>query len=487
MSWDAMLKMTGIELDLISDIDKYLMIEKGIRGGVSSIMTRHSQANNKYMKNFDANESVKFINYFDANNLYGWAMSQKMPYGDFEWVEVTSLDDLDSNYGYILEVDLRYPSELHNLHNDYPLAPEKIKIKKEYLSNYSKTISSATYKAEYVKLVPNLYDKTRYTVHYKNLLYYVKKGMVVTKIHRALRFKESFWLKKYIDFNTEKRKLAKSDFEKDFYKLMNNSVFGKTMENVRNRIDFRLINDEKKRDKLVKKPTFESIKIYNEHLVGINMFKTKVVLNKPIYIGFAILDLSKLLMYQFHYDFIKEKYDTKAKLLFTDTDSLCYEFTGIDMYREMQKYKDYFDLSNFSPDFKLKKWSKATQDRQLFDNTNKKVIGKFKDESPISPIIEFCGLRAKMYSMLTDNAQTTQKAKGIQKSAIKRDLKHEKYLDVLFNKVSNKVEVKSIRSYMHDVKTVASTKTGLSCYDDKRYILDDGINTLSYGHCRITK
>ena len=229
LSWDAMLKMTSVKLKKISDIDQYLFIEKEARGGVSYIAKRYAKANNKYMSDYDSNKKSTFITYLDKNNLYGWAMSEYHPYGEFEWLKkVDELDIMSSNeksdVGYILEVDLKYPKELHKLHNDYPLAPEKLSVTNDILSNYCKSIADKydIKVGDVKKLIPILGNKTKYVVHYKDLQLYLFLGMKLTKIHRALQFKQSNWMKKYIDFN---------DFEKDFFKLMINSVYGKTMEN----------------------------------------------------------------------------------------------------------------------------------------------------------------------------------------------------------------------------------------------------------------
>ena len=218
-----MLKMTKIELDLISDIDMHLFIEKGMRGGISYIAKRHSKVNNKYMECYDSNKGSKYIAYLDASNLYGWAMGQYLPYSGFKWLNKKEISEFclnsvnkNSSIGYILEVDLEYPSELHDFHNDYPLAPEKLEISQNILSKYCFSITS-----EYGikiggvnKLVPNLGNKSKYVIHYRNLQLYLSLGMKLTKIHRILKFKQSDWLKKYIDFNTGKRKNAANSFEK---------------------------------------------------------------------------------------------------------------------------------------------------------------------------------------------------------------------------------------------------------------------------------
>ena len=246
LSWDAMLKMTGIELEKISDVDKYLFIEKGTRGGVSFIDKRYSKANNKYMNDYDLEKLSTFITYLDKNNLCGCSMSENLPYEKFEWLEnidkfdVTSINE-KSGIGYILEVDLEYSKELYELHNDYPLAPVKLAVFNDMLSEYCKKIADEydIKVGDVKKLIPNLGNKTKCMLYYRNLQKYLFLEMKLTKIHRVLKFKQSYWMKKCIDFNTEKRKNAANDFEKDFFKLMINSVNGKTIENLRKRINVR--------------------------------------------------------------------------------------------------------------------------------------------------------------------------------------------------------------------------------------------------------
>jgi hypothetical protein len=215
LSCDAMLKMTDIKLELIVDVDMYQFIEKGMRGGISYIANRYGKANNKYMKSYDEKATSKYLVYLDANNLYGWAMSQYLPTGGFKWMTNQEINQLnldhyneDSNKGLILEVDLEYPKELHNLHNDYPLGPEKIKkIQKKF------NISTGLVH----KLIPTLNNKEKYVIHYRTLQLYIDLGMKLTKVHRGLEFNQSPWLKKYIDFNTQKRTVAVNSFEKDFF------------------------------------------------------------------------------------------------------------------------------------------------------------------------------------------------------------------------------------------------------------------------------
>ena len=256
LAWDAALRITEVELELLSDIDMLMMFEGGIRGGVSMISNRYGKANNKYMgNNFGSSKPSKYIQYLDANNFYGWAMSKPLPTHGFEWMNVNELENWE-NYSCILEVDLEYPISLHDLHNDYPLAPEHIKI----------------YNVK--KLIPNLGDKEKYVILYENLKQYLNLGLKLTKIHRGIKFKESKWLEKYIDKNTKLRaEVKENEFKKDFFKLMNNSVFGKTMEDIRNRVDIKLVTDKIKAEKLAAKPNFKHCNIFSEDLISIHMKK----------------------------------------------------------------------------------------------------------------------------------------------------------------------------------------------------------------------
>ena len=372
LSWDACLKMTGVKLELLTDVDMLLMVERGIRGGVSMVSKRFSKPNNKYMGDkFKPSEPSKYIQYLDANNLYGVAMSMNLPTHNFKWMNDNELLSWEK-FPCILEVDLEYPIELHDAHNDYPLAPERIMFKNNI-----------------EKLIPNLRNKEKYVVHYKNLKQYLSLGLKLKRIHKGIKFEESKWLEPYINMNTKLRAKAHNDFEKEFFKLMNNSVFGKTMENIRNRQNIKLISNRDMAKKYTAKPNFKHLNIFCEELIAIHMKKTSLTFNKPLYLGLCILDLSKTVMYEFHYNYIKPKYGSKANLLYTDTDSLMYEIETEDFYKDISgDVKDRFDTSNFKPN----------HPSGIPTGCNKKVLGVFKDEVGGKIIEKFVGLRAKLYS-----------------------------------------------------------------------------------------
>ena len=266
LAWQACLKKTNIELELLTDCDMLLMVEEGIRGGICHSIHRYSKADNKYMENCNKNKESSYIQYLDANNLYGWVMSQKLPVNNFKWVEDVSRINKEfiknynenSSKGYILEEDVKYPKKLHDLHSDLPFLPKRIKIDK------------------CKKLVCDLHNKKKYVVHIKSLQQTLNNGLKLKRVHRIIEFSQKAWLKSYIDMHTELRKLAKGDFEKDLFKFMNNAVFGKAMENIRKHRNIKLVTTDKKRNKLVSEPNYLTINYISEDLSIIEMIKTRV-------------------------------------------------------------------------------------------------------------------------------------------------------------------------------------------------------------------
>jgi hypothetical protein len=495
LAWDAMMKMTDVTLDLFNDEqeDMHMFVERGLRGGISMISHRHAEANNKYMpeEHYDKNKDTSYLSYLDANNLYGWAMIQNLPCGNYGWSEdlaktMTKIEKLgdDSDWGAFLEVDYEYPEALHDLHNEYPLAPEHRPVESDEMSPYVKElmIKHNIECKESEKLLCTLEDKTRYVVHYRTHLLYVSLGLKVKKVHRILTFEQSPWMKKYIDFNTAKRTVAKNEFEKDFFKLMNNSVFGKTMENVRRRVNIDFFTDEKKASKAIGRPTCKGWKEFPADLWAVEQKRPSVKLFKPVIVGAAILDLSKVLMYSYYYNTLKKRYGDNMKLLFTDTDSLCIHVKTEDIYKDMLEFKDSLDCADYPVG------------HILHDKKNKKVIGKFKNEFPDRELREFVGIRSKMYSVIActpdkDGNMGKMAAKGINQAVILTGvIRHQNYLDCIFsNKKKDQIQrvtQYNLRSINHVNVAIKSTKIGLSCIDTKRF-LRNNIDSYAYGHWRI--
>lgn len=238
LAWQAALKMSGICLELLTTPDMYNFFELACRGGISMITQKYARANNTYVKDYDPSKPSSYLMYYDANNLYGWAMSQPLPTGLMRWLEDDEMQRFelqkvskDGEKGYMLEVDLKYPQELHESHNSYPLAPSHKQTQEDELSPFSRGMFSDLFgqqrtRPKTTKLIPTLENKANYIVHYRNLQLYLELGMEITKVHRILEFHQQPWLEQYISFNTKKRQWAKNDFEKNFFKLMCNSVFG---------------------------------------------------------------------------------------------------------------------------------------------------------------------------------------------------------------------------------------------------------------------
>ena len=289
-------------------------------------------------------------------------MSEPLPVDGFDWIKDLSKIDKDSDKGYILEVDVKYPKNLHDLHSDLPFLPERMKIDK---CN---------------KLICNLYDKKDYVVHVRSLKQALNHGLILKKVHRVIHLNQEAWLKPYIDMNAELRKQVKNDF----YKLMNNVVFGKTMENVRKHRDIKLVTTDKRRNQLVSEPNYHTTKWFSEKLVAIKMKKAKVKMNKPVYLRLSILEISKTLMYEFWYDYMKPKYGDNVKLCYMNTHSFIMHIKTEDFCKDIaDDVKKRFDTSNYEIN------------RPLPIGKNKKVIGLMKDELGGQHYDRFCYFKTK--------------------------------------------------------------------------------------------
>ncbi|KAJ8950067.1 hypothetical protein NQ314_008073 [Rhamnusium bicolor] len=473
-TWDCMLKYTGCKIETVQDVDILMFIEGAIRGGLSQCCNRFSEANNKYLDTYDTSKPSTFILYLDVNNLYGWAMGQPLPYEGFQWtdcnIDVTSIPD-DAEIGYILEVDLEYPESLHDLHRDLPFCPEH----------------QTPPNSKFSKLMTTCYNKQKYIIHYRNLKQAIQHGIKLTRIHRVLQFKQSSWLKPYIDLNTSLRAQAKSNFEKNNYKLMNNAVYGKTMQNVRKHRIVRLVNKWEGRygaKNLIASPNFQSRSIFSDNLMAIEMKKSRIIFDKPLYIGMAILDISKICVYEFHHDYMLNKFPLeKCKLLYTDTDSLMYEIQCNDVYEDVIKQDIHrFDTSDYPQD---NRWN--------IPLVNKKVPGLMKDENNGKIMTHFIGLRSKQYTYKVESDKVVKKAKGVKSNVVKNKITFQDYHNCIekFASKSSQEECllnktqRCIQSRLHEVYSVEQTKIALNPFDDKRYILPEVHDTLPWGHYSI--
>lgn len=462
-----------------------LLIERGIRGGVSNVFKRHAVANNQYLNSYDPKMDSSFIVYLDCNNLYGMSLSLPLPINGFRWCDINILEDIDwinidenSDKGYIIECDLNYPKELHELHDNFPLAPEKLTIQNEFLSDYQHDIINFLKNNQHKrvpteKLLTTLYDKKNYVIHSSVLKFYLENGLKLIRIHKGIEFSQKAWLRPYIELNTTLRQQSKNDFEKNFYKLMSNAVFGKSIEQKRSHRDIKIALTPNQAKIWIKKPHFKKFSIIDENKVIIEMNKTKVFLDRPIFIGFSCLDLSKCHMYKLFYSLFKRIYDNKCSLLMSDTDSLLMEIKTKDIFKDFALYSDMLDLSDYPND----------HFSGLKSDINKKVIGVLKDEMNGKLIDEFIGIKSKMYSIKFGESSKLV-AKGVQKQVLKNYIDHENYRNCLFQKNLTYAKMRSIRSKDHQIKTLEQWKLVFTPLNDKRFYID-AINSLSFGHFRI--
>ena len=385
-------------------------------------------------------------------------MSQPLPTSKFKWVEI-ELDQISTLAtskikGYLLEVDIKYPTDLHDSHNDHPFMCDKMKMNKVE------------------KLVPNLKDKKKYVIHIRALDQVLRHRLVLERTHRAIEFNQTDWMKPYIDFNTKLRTAATNGFEKDFFKLMNNSVFGKTMENIRKHRNIKLVTNKDKYLRTVMKPNFKSGVLFGESLMGCEMGCTKVVMKKPVYLGQTILDLSKIVMYEFHYNYMKLKFED-FQLCYMDTDLLVYHIKTEDFYADIVKdVEERFDTSGYVPD----------PDRPLPIGKNKKVIRLMKDELGGTIMTEFMSLRPKLYSYRKLDGSEDKKCKGIKKCVVKKTLTFEDYKNCLFEDSTEYRSQLMFRLIRHEIFTLKVNKVALNKNKDKCIVKKDGISTLARGY-----
>lgn len=465
-SWDAMLFYCRCKLELLRDIDQIMFIEQGIRGGLSVCVNRYAEANNKYTTDYDPSKHSNYLLYLDVNNLYGKAMTEPLPYGGFEWcdvnIDVMTVPD-DSPVGYILQVDLTYPESLHDLHKDFPFCPEH----------------RVPPGSKLPKLLSTLHSKQNYILHYRNLKQALESGLKLTKIHKVLKFKQSRWLEPYIELNNRLRILATTTFGKNNFKLYNNAIFGKSCENIRKHRAIRIVRNWTGRygaKNLIASHRFHSRTILDENIMTIELHKSELMFNKPLYIGMSILDISKLTMFNFHYGFMIPKMGlSNCKLLYTDTDSFIYDLKCDDVFKEIIKPNlNFFDTSDYPVD-----------NVYNISRVNKKVLGLMKDEVNGSIITHFVGLRSKMYTFKIQGGRVSKRAKGIKYDLVKNKLTFRDYFDCLKGGIQSRVTQRTIRSYSHNIFSIEQTKIALSPHDDKRHLLPNSFDTLPFGHYKI--
>ena len=482
LSFNIMLLLNSkrYKVELVTDPEMHLMVESGLRGGVTHAALRHAKLPEPYTEETDPT-----LLYTDCVNLYGHAMRQKLPLGGYEWLEEEELEQRDwsrasddDEFGYIVECDLEYPQQLHDAHDSLPLAPEQRELKYSMLSEYSKCCFKQSKPRLYKKHTANklcstFLEKQHYVVHSRNLALYLQLGMVLKKVRRAIKFKQAAWLKEYIDLMTAKRQNARSIFEKAFYKLLINSIYGKLVQNVRKQMNCVFVQSEKQLTRALANPCFEHYRIIGENCVVFFNRKRIVQMNKPYIAGFSVLDLSKCHMFDLFYNRIKPV-APNAQVVLTDTDSLLLHVPDMSKPSFFDACGDVFDFSNYP----------TAHPRH---STAKKMIpGYLKDENASKPLVEVVALKAKVYAIRTEHDEVVEKkCKGIAKRIVERDFTFDTYLTSLSQVSTLRATSFRLRSKNYKIDLIKSRKVGLTTGDDKRFLLPCGIHTLAHGSYRI--
>ena len=474
-SFSCMLRMTGVSLESVTDPDIHNFLKQNIRGGFSFIHERRA-----HKQEATSNNSACNLAYYDANNLYGWAQSQRLPVDGFRFLSRKEIkkhfakmldsynikDGKSDAVGFIAEVDLHYPARLHKDHRSFPLAPEQMQIPEDILSPYQKKCHEVlkTKPDKNQKLVGTFFDRKKYVLHAANLKLYTRLGLQIKKVHRVLIFNESKFLEPYISFCTRMRSAAKNDFEKRMFKLLANSCFGKFIENTSKYLDMKLVKTREEFLKWATIPRYLNYLAISPDLVGVFLKRKSATSHQAHSVGFSILELSKHFMYESYYCQIKPALGKETSILMSDTDSI---FLKTAEENPHQKLIEILDTSNFS------------KDNPLYDPTRKSKLGYFKSETGDQPVTKFVGLRAKCYSFTTETSNEV-KVKGISKS-YRKNLSMNVYEQCINNICNVSQHQRVLQSKNHVVTMTKQEKLAFSSTDNKFYILKCGIHTLPYG------
>jgi hypothetical protein len=481
LAFDCMLKTLDEPIELMSDPDMILMCENNIRGGVSFV-------NERWVESSD-NEQDSNLLYVDYNNLYGFAQLQRLPIGEFEFCSPSEIKRLskdlseispDSETGYILEVDLSYPPELHDLHSSFPMVAEQVELTAADLSPYSQTSISTLRGSQFLssykstKLCTNFKDKKKYVAHYRSLQTYLRNGLKIDKIHRVIKFRQTDYVRKYIQICTSMRAASQSSFEKYLYKLMSNSVYGKFLQNARNFSKAFVCQKENIFLKHFNCTHYKSHKILHENLSIVFKSLKRIKLNRPFATGFSILELAKDHMNRGFHEFIQPALGPEnVSVVLSDTDSYILHVKNTPRNEILRKLHGLMDFSNFP------------SDHPYHSLANKSRPGYLKDEHGGKRMKEIVALRSKCYAICmaeSDREQIT--CKGITKVG-KDGLSIDLYRDCVREFKEIEASMYNIQSKGHVMHTQQIRRIALSSSDDKRWLLPCGRHSLPYGHFRI--
>src|SRR5277367_1434270 len=483
----AALKKINRKISLCPSPEMYRLFEKSIRGGLAFCNKHIVTASNQYVFG-DVKHNEKSLMYIDENNLYGAAL--RIPVKDFKYLEPDTVNidwktiDTEGDIGYLLEVDLQYPEAIHNKTKHFPLALKDFEITDAHISkemriqlralNGCREHDLETPMKSCRKLVANCDNKSNYVAHFKTLKFYLQQGLEIARIHTIVQFGQAAIYKDYIDFNTNERSKAKSDFKKSYYKQINCSLFGKSMEDVRNRTKVRMMSNAVDYQHEVAKPHFLSATILAPNLVLTKRTNANVCLKSTIAIGAAVLDLSKVIMYDLVYNKLpayESRFKCKIIPVGGDTDSLFLLVKNVNVYEclipEMIK-DELLDTSNYP------------KTHAKYSNNLNAKLGCVKDEFKGAVCSEIIMLTPKCYSMRIENEKSKCAANGVGRETIKT-LNHDDYGTRILNCTELLRKVSRFQSFKHKLFSIRQTKVALTFFDNKRFWI--GANeSLPYGH-----
>jgi hypothetical protein len=482
LSFKAAFKFTKAKVQLLSDPDMYQFFERQTRGGFTFIGKRYSEANVPGSSTYNPSLPEKHILNLDVNALYSHEMQKKLPISEFEWVTAGELERIDwtnldeeADVMYTVCVDLDYPEELHDKHDEFPCAVEKMAVREEWMSPYQCRLAElggvTRAQLSEPKLIAHLGPRKEYVVHGTVLKYYLKMGLRVTRFVSGIRYQQEAWLRPYIQDLMTSRQATAVKFEQEYLKLLSNSCYGQLLRNPRFDRNIEIVRTPIRFRKVVAKPSFKSFTIFGEDLIAVEKLPTEVKLDKCVFAGTTVLDYSKRTMHEL-YSTLKEQFKDRMKICFSDTDSMCVEVETNRINDELRAVSHIMDMSGFPPSHPLH--SKEFQ----------RVTGRLKVEYGDLHILKFVGLRAKCYALDMEargEKKTVLKCKGVQKSAMQRSVTFEDYKKCLFENLEKEVQFCSIRTDgKHRLFTLKQSKTALRQFDNKRWIQPDGVITRAY-------
>lgn len=516
LSMDLFLQTSKAKIELITDSEIYDFVLKGMYGGLSYIGQRYEEANNKYMSNYDAKKPSKYILYQDYNSLYPSVMSScRLPVGDFHWIEhdtpeemmeemnniISSNDYYDnqpikSGKGYLLEVDIEIPEDLHDKFREYPLFPERKQITGDQLSDIQKeravalglaTGDGKDYKSQ-TKLITDLTPKENYVIHFQCLKLALQEGCKVTKVHKILEWTEDYYMKSYIDHMVSLRVKAKESGQTSLAETIKrcmNSLYGKTCERVENRCHIKIVTDEEQMIKEASNPWFKEFTTINDDYRIVHYYPSSYYISKPVQIGMCILALSKLKMQRYWYEQLYPYYKNKLTLCMTDTDSLLYSVETDDIFNDLANgiCKNWIDGSNLNIkelekyDIEGKNCRPGTLNKLKFEEQNGKNL---------YTITRFVGLKAKCYAYekekyIDKTKKYDNRCKGVMKE-VSKTMNFDLYKNFVDGERDKAIyDIYHIRSFNQSMFTCKESKIGLSFLDDKRYFINNYV-TVPYGY-----